>query len=154
MTPVIHRSFTLERSYPASAARVFRALSDPARKRRWFAEGEGFEVESYGMDFRVGGFERTRFRHLGGPPMTNDTLFLDIVPDRRLVFAYSMTLAGAPMSASLSTIELVPQGAGTLLRMTEHTAFLDGQDAGDLRREGTRGLLEALARAVEADTGG
>src|SRR5690606_12894395 len=126
--PVIHQSFTIERCYSTSAERVFEAFSDPAKKRRWFAEGEGFVIDSYSLDFQLGGFERTRFRFGDGPSMTNDCVYLDIVPDRRVVFAYSMTIGGAPLSSSLSTIELLENGDGTLLRMTEHTAYLDGND--------------------------
>ena len=149
--PVIHKSFTIERTYSTTAARVFRAHSDPRKKRRWFAEGEGFLVDSYALDFQVGGFERCRFRFgADGPPMTYDGVFLDIVPNERIVFAYAMTAGGAPMSASLSTIELVAADSGTLLRFTEHTAFLDGKDGSAARREGSKGLLEALAKELEA----
>jgi uncharacterized protein YndB with AHSA1/START domain len=147
--PVIHRSFVIERVYPATAAKVFRALSDPHKKRRWFAEGEGFVVESYTLDFRVGGFERARFRPTGGPPMTTDAVYLDILTDERVVFAYAMTVGGAPMSSSLGTMELTPTASGTLLRFTEHTAFVDGNDGSEGRREGSVGLLEALAKELE-----
>lgn len=146
--PVIHNSFTLDRTYPASVERVFRALSDPEQKRRWFVEGEGFVIDSYTLDFRVGGFERSRFRFGEGPTMTNDCVYLDIVKNQRLVFAYSMTIGGEPMSSSLGTMELSPAGSGTLLRYTEHTAYVDGKDGGEDRRAGTRELLEALAREL------
>lgn len=148
--PVIHQSFTIERTYPTSAERVFRALSDPEKRRRWFVEGEGFTIDSYSLEFRVGGFERTSFRFGDGPPMTNDCVFLDIQVNERLVFAYSMTLGGEPMSASLASMELSPAANGTLLRFSEHTAFLDGKDGSADRREGTRGLLEALAAELDA----
>jgi len=146
--PVIHNSFTLDRTYPASVERVFRALSDPEKKRRWFAEGEGFVIDSYTLDFKVGGFERTRFRFGEGPAMTNDCVYLDIVKNQRIIFAYSMTIGGEPMSSSLGTIELSSGAGGTLLRLTEHTAYVDGKDGSEGRREGTRELLEALAKEL------
>lgn len=148
--PVIHRSFTLDRTYPATPERVFRAFSDPVKKRRWFVEGEGFVIDHHELDFRVGGFERCRFRPEGGPPMTNDCLYLDIVPATRIVYAYAMTLGGAPMSSSLGTIELTATPEGTRLRLTEHTAYVDGNDGGEARREGTLELLEALGRELAA----
>jgi uncharacterized protein YndB with AHSA1/START domain len=64
--PVVHRTLSIERSYPAPPARVFEAFADPGTKRRWFAEDTGFEVDEFALDFRVGGFERTRFRPVGG----------------------------------------------------------------------------------------
>jgi uncharacterized protein YndB with AHSA1/START domain len=147
--PVIHKSFTIERTYPVPPERVFRAFRDPTRKRRWFAEAEGFTVESYTLDFRVDGFERCRFNFSGGPKMTLDAVHLDILENERIVFAYSMTMGGAPMSSSLGTMEFVRSKTGTLLRMTEHTAFVDGNDGSASRREGSLGLLERLAKELE-----
>jgi uncharacterized protein YndB with AHSA1/START domain len=144
----VHDTFTVERTYAQPAARVFRAFSDPGRKRRWFAEGEGFVIESYSLDFTVGGLERIRFRAPDGAPMTTDTVFHDIVPEVRIVFAYAMTYRGAPLSSSVATIELLPSPGGTRLVMTEHTVHLQG-DASAGRREGTEGLLERLAAHLE-----
>lgn len=152
MSPaVIHHTFTIDRTYPTTAARVSRALSDPAKKRRWFAEGDGFLIDSYTLDFRVGGFERSRFRFgADGPPMTNDCLYLDIAPHERLVFAYAMTVGGAAMSSSLGTMQLIAAPGGTTLRYTEQTAYVDGNDGSHGRCEGSIGLFEALARELAA----
>jgi len=67
MPSVIHRILTLERHYPHTPARVFRAFKDPRQKLRWFAGGEGVVVDDYALDFVAGGFERTRFRLVGRP---------------------------------------------------------------------------------------
>ncbi|MFT3713525.1 MAG: SRPBCC family protein [Archangium sp.] len=152
MHNAIHNSFTLERTYPATAARVFAAFKDPVKKARWFVGGEGFLIDSYSFDFQVGGWERFRFRFgADGPPMTNDTIYLEIVPEQRLVFAYSMTIGGNSLSASLTTIELTPSadGKSTRLLFHEHDTFLDGKDGGPSRKEGTEGLLKSLARELE-----
>lgn len=142
---VIHKDFVIDREYPQRPERVFAAHSDPEKKRRWFAEGAGFVVERYDLDFKVGGRESCGFRPDGGPAMTFDGYYLDIVTNERIVLAYAMTMGGAPMSSSLSTIELIPTSKGTKLRYTEHTAFVDGNDASEGRREGSLALLERLA---------
>jgi uncharacterized protein YndB with AHSA1/START domain len=77
---VMHSTFVIERSYPATPDRVFAAFSDPAQKRRWFAEGEESEIEHFEMDFRVGGSEQARFRTKNGFACRNDTVYLDILP--------------------------------------------------------------------------
>jgi uncharacterized protein YndB with AHSA1/START domain len=46
--------------------------------------------DGYESDFRIGGTERSLFRFGDSPQMSNDTVFLDIVPNRRIVLAYSM----------------------------------------------------------------
>ena len=144
-TSVVHSSFSIERAYPSPPARVFAAFSNQATKRRWFAEGEGWEIAEFTLDFRVGGRETSRFRFRGGPPMGNDTIFLDIVAERRIVLAYTMTVNETRISVSLATVELNPSGQGTTLTYTEQGAFFDGADKAALREAGCRTLLENLA---------
>lgn len=147
--PVVHSTFRLERVYEATPERVFQAFSDPEVKRRWLIEGEGFEVFDYQPDFKIGGREFSRFRFEGYPEMINETIYQDIVPNERIVFCYRMAMDGVPMSASLTTIEFIREDGGTRLIHTEQGAYLDGSDDGTGREEGTRGLLEILAKEVE-----
>jgi uncharacterized protein YndB with AHSA1/START domain len=141
---VIHSSFSIERTYPSPPARVFAAFSNQETKRRWFAEGEGWEVNEFTLDFRVGGHEVSRFRFKGGAPMGNDTVYLDIVPERRIVLAYTMTVGDKRTSVSLATVEIAPSGDGARLVYTEQGAFFDGADATKRRESGCRMLLERL----------
>jgi uncharacterized protein YndB with AHSA1/START domain len=148
---VTHSTFVIDRHYPATPERVFAAFADKATKRRWCVEGEGFTIEELEMDFRVGGRERSRFRFEGGAPIVCDAIYQDIVPDERIVFAYTMTAGDKRMSSSLTTIELLPSGAGTALIFTEQGAFFDGSPASEgwsprEREHGSRGLLEQLAK--------
>jgi len=142
---VVHATFTVERNYDFPPARVFDAFADTAAKRRWFAEGDGWTIEEFVADFRPGGFERSRFRFRDGPPMRNDTVYQDIVPNERIIIAYSMMFGEDRISSSLATMEFKPAGKGTRLVLTEQGAYLDGHDNVPQREEGTRGLLEALA---------
>lgn len=148
---VTHTTFVIERTYPAMPPRVFAALSDPVKKRRWFREGEG-STEVFEMDFRVGGRERSSFRIRGGPVdgmlCTNDTTYQDIVPDSRIVLAYTMTLGERRFSASLATFELLPASGGTRLIFTEQAAFFEGADGPEMRKDGWQELLERLANEL------
>lgn len=145
---VTHATFTIERIYDAPPARVFRAYADAAAKRRWFVEGEGWTVEEFVDDFRVGGIERSSFRFRGGPLIRNETIYHDIVPDRRIIIAYRMTVGDERISASLATIQLENEGRGTRHIFTEQGAYLDGHDDVAQREAGTRELHEALAREL------
>ena len=145
-----HETFTIERFYPQTPETVFAAFADEAIKRRWFVEGEGWAIEEYTLDFRLGGFERSRFRFKDGSVVTNDTVYQDIVENERIVLAYWMSVDGQPLSASMTTIELKPEGTGTRLTYIEYDVFFEGLDTPESRESGCRALLEALAATLDA----
>ena len=147
--PVVHSTFVIERSYPATPERVFAAFADQTKKRRWFVEGDHHDVEHYEMDFRVGGKEVARFRFKEGTPLkglacTSDSSYQDIVPNRRVVFASTMSIGDKCISASLVTVELLPSEPGTDLICTHQGAFFEGADGPEMREGGWRKLLEKL----------
>jgi uncharacterized protein YndB with AHSA1/START domain len=139
-----HATFVGERSYEAPPARVFAAWADPAAKSRWFG-GPDDEVE---MDFRVGGREFSRGTAPNGQLYSYEARYRDIVEDERIVYAYDMHLDDILISVSLGTVELRPEGEGTLLVYTEQGAFLDGHDDPASREQGTGGLLDALGEEL------
>ena len=151
---VIHGTFVIERSLSAAPDRVFAALADPAKKRRWFAEeDEGQTVEAFEMDFRVGGSERARFRFKAGSPfpgtaLASDSTYLDIVEGRRIVIASTMTLGEKRISASLLTFELLGSEKGTDLIFTHQGAFFEGSGGPKMREAGWQKLLGQLEGEV------
>ena len=146
-TSVTHGTFVIERNYPVAPERVFAAFSDPAKKHRWFVDDEASGVEDFGMDFRVGGVERKRFSNKYGV-FTNDTVYLDIVPDRRIVFAYTMSMGDRRFSSSQATVELLATEKGTNLIFTEQGAYFEGSDGPKMRQDGWQVLLESLAKEL------
>ena len=149
---VTHATFVVERTYAASPARVFAAWSEPAIKRRWFAGPEDWEPEEHELDFRIGGRERSTGGPKGGPVHTYDAIYMDIVPNKRIISSYEMHLDETRISVSLATVELKPKDAGTRLIYTEQGAFLDGYDNAAQREQGTIELLDALGVELRRET--
>src|SRR5580704_3703610 len=152
-TKVTHATFTIERSYPTTPERVFAAFADPQKKRRWYAEGEGRKPEIFEMDFRVGGNERTQSRMGSDTPfpgvaLTNQSTYQDIEPNRRIVFAYTMTIGDLRISASLATVEFIATDKGTDLIFTDQGAFFEGSDGPKMREQGWSHLLDGIAAEV------
>lgn len=141
---IVHSTFVIERTYPGSAARVFAAFSDPAIKRRWFLEGENWHADAYDLDFREGGQETSRFRLKEGPKVTNETIYQDIVDEKRIVFVYAMTVGDKRISASLASVELFASGKGTRVVYTEQGQFFDGADQPKRRESGWAELFDKL----------
>ena len=141
---VTHSTFVIDREYPSPTAQVFAAFSDPKKKRRWFAEGEEMEVESYLIEFREGGHEHVSFRSKQGHLFTNETVYQDIVIGQRIVFAYTMSMNEKRISSSQSTVELVPSKTGTKMIYTEQAAFFEGADGPKMRKDGWNALFDRL----------
>lgn len=136
---IAHGTFVLERTYPATAARIFQAWADPAIKQRWFGGGQAPEI----FDFREGGREYSEGEG-GGATFTFDVTYQDIVENNRIVYSYQMSMNGKRISVSVAAIELFPDGEATRLTITEHGCFFDGLDNVDQRRAGTEQMLGAL----------
>lgn len=144
-----HGRFTLERFYPHAVERVFFAHADKDTLYRWRVSGEGFVVHSHELDFREGGREFSVFRYGDGPEMTFAAEYHVIIPNRRIVNTYWMTMGGEPLSVSLLTLDFLPEGGGARLLMTEQGAYFGDPAAVAGREEGMRELLGLLG--VELD---
>jgi uncharacterized protein YndB with AHSA1/START domain len=145
---VVHATFRIERTYPASSAQVFKALTDPIAKAKWHTGGKGYTVLAREMDVRPGGREHVKGRWESGVVATLDALYQDVVADERIVYAYEMHLDDRKISVSLATLELKPAGTGTRLVVTEQGAFLDGHDDPATREHGTNVLFDALGKSL------
>jgi len=140
---VAHATFSLERSYPVEPRRVFAAWADPAAKARWFGVPDG----EHELDFRVGGREVTSARR-EGKAMRFETVYRDIVADRRIVYSSGLFSDGRLATVSLTTVEFDATGQGALLRLTEQATYLDGMEQPSWREEGTSAWLDALEREL------
>lgn len=147
---VVHGSFTIERTYPASPARVFAAFATLEAKSRWFGPPAGTDTSDQEFDFRVGGRERFASKH-ETTTYSFDAVYYDIVPDERIVTAYEMYADDTRMSVSIATVEITPAGSGAHLVYTEQGAFLDGTDKPEYREHGTKELLDKLGDVLQAE---
>ncbi len=103
------------------------------------------------LDFRVGGREVARGRPDGGPVMTFESLYRDIVPEQRIVYTSTLSAGNDVMTVSVTTVEFSPAEGGTRLVLTEQGAFLDGREEPAWREHGTAAQLDALAAQLATE---
>ena len=126
-------------------ALVFAAFTDPHAKSRWFPGEGGFQLIERRMDLREGGREHLSGRWPNGVVSRFDAIYLDVIPDARLVYAYELHLDDRKISVSLVTLGFLATAVGTRLTVTEQGVFLDGYADQGARAGGTAGLLDKLA---------
>lgn len=147
---VAHTTFVIERDLPANPRHAFRFWSEPELKARWNDCHPDWTVLEDSFDFSVGGIETKRWRMPDGAELTFRADYFDIVAGQRIIYGFEMSLAGKRVSASLATIELLPDGTRTRMMFTEQLAFLGTADAMAARISGTGTgfdrLVEVLAR--------
>jgi uncharacterized protein YndB with AHSA1/START domain len=148
-----HSTFVIERSYPVSPERVFSAFANAETKRRWYAASRSIDVEEFKMDFRIGGRDHAGYRFkegspFPGTPLLYDTVYHDIVPNRLIVSAYTMTLGDKRVSTSLNTFEFLPTDRGADMIFTEQGAYTQNSGGPQMREEGWRSLFEELAKEL------
>jgi uncharacterized protein YndB with AHSA1/START domain len=149
-TTIIHSTFVIDRNYPQSPDRVFAAFAQPARKRRWYAEGD-HEIQEFEMEFRVGGSERFRYRFKDGHPIAgseiaNESTYQDITPENRIVTTTRMSLNGKPVLVAVLTLEFVASASGTDLVFTNQGTYIDWPDGAVMIEQGWRSLFARLEK--------
>jgi uncharacterized protein YndB with AHSA1/START domain len=152
---VIHNTFVLERNYPEPPKTVFAAFADARKKRRWFAEGDGHEVQQFELEFRVGGTERLKYQLKAGTPVagmiiTYESRYQNIVPEQRIVSSATMDLGEKRIVISLVTVEFLRTDKGTDLILTHQGTYLSGMSGltPQMLEAGWRKLLDILAAVV------
>jgi uncharacterized protein YndB with AHSA1/START domain len=140
---IAHGSFTVKRTYPVPAARVFAAFADPEIKGKWYGDPNKESVADT-FDFKVGGVERRTGSIDADNRYAVELRYHDIAPNRRIIYAYEVEINGTRHSVSVAVVEMRSSGDGTELSITEHGAFLDGHENPIGREGGANFILERL----------
>jgi uncharacterized protein YndB with AHSA1/START domain len=126
----------VERRIAASPATVFSFFSDVTRWLRW----QGLEAE---IELEPGGTFRMNVR---GDGFASGS-FLEVVPNRRVIFTWGWEdeSLGVPAGSTVVEIELEPDGNGTLLRLRHRDLPPSAVEAHRLGWEHYTGRLGVVA---------
>ena len=138
-------SLTLTRRLGARPEKVYAAWTQPEQLVQWFGPSTVKSGSlSADIDLRVGGRYRISFTNDKGEYFEVGGVYREVVPNERLVFSW--VWHSTPERESLVTVQLKPDGAGTLL-VFNHAQFFD-ETARDNHARGWAELLTKLESLV------
>ncbi|MFC3227492.1 SRPBCC family protein [Marinibaculum pumilum] len=108
------RDLVLSRFIPAPPPLLYRCWSEPDLLKRFFCP-RPWSVSHAVLDLRPGGSCRITMCDPQGKAYPNDGVYLEVVPNRRLVFTDAYTAGWRPSEKPFMTgiIDFVPEGGGT-----------------------------------------
>lgn len=108
----------LERVMDGTPAQIWRAWTEPELMKEWFCP-RPWRVTRAEIDVRAGGASLIVMQGPDSPEMPNRGVYLEVVPNRRLVFTDAFTSAWVPSEKPFMTgiVELEAQG-GNKVRYT------------------------------------
>jgi uncharacterized protein YndB with AHSA1/START domain len=132
-------SLTINRRFKSSPEKIYAAWTQPDQVVQWFGP-PGVRDASADFDLRAGGRYTIVAFTADGERNQVGGVFHEVVPNRKLVYTWAWH--STPERESLVTLELKPDGGGTLLTL-QHEQFFD-EPARDRHNAGWTGALTKL----------
>jgi uncharacterized protein YndB with AHSA1/START domain len=115
--PASDRELVLTRTINAPPAKVFRAWTEPELLKQWFAP-RPWTVSAAEADVRPGGSSLIVMRSPEGQEFPNPGVYLEVVPNERLVFTDAYTSAWEPSEKPFMTVILTFEDEGGKTKYT------------------------------------
>ena len=145
----------LERFVDVPPELAFRGWTYPEMLKQWFCP-RPWKTVACEIDLRVGGAFNTTMESPEGERMpASNGCYLEVVPNRKLVFTDAMSSGFRPNAKPFMTgiVEFIPKDGGTLYRATAKHADLETktshEEMGFLGGWGT--ALEQLVELIQRD---
>lgn len=139
------RDLMLTRHFDATPAQVYEAWRDPDLMRQWFAPLP-WTIARVESDFRPGGRSLVVMRSPEGEEFPNPGLYLEVVPNEKIVFTDAYTSAWIPSPKPFMTVTATfePEDGGT-----RYTAIVRHWTAEDRRSHEEMGFHEGWGQCAD-----
>ena len=118
---------TLTRVIDATPHQVFRAWTEPALLKQWFTP-RPWTTPVVETDVRPGGSSHILMRGPDGTEHPNRGVYLEVVPDAKLVFTDAYTRAWEPSAKPFMTVVLTFEPEGGKTRYTARVRHWNAKD--------------------------
>jgi uncharacterized protein YndB with AHSA1/START domain len=116
-TPASDRELVIQRIIDAPRAKVYRAWTDPKLLTQWFAP-KPYTTPKAELNVRAGGANLIVMRDPQGNEFPNRGVYLEVVPNERLVFTDAYTQAWEPSAKPFMTVILTFEDVAGKTRYT------------------------------------
>ncbi|MES2414998.1 MAG: SRPBCC family protein [Pseudomonadota bacterium] len=144
-TPASDRELVLTRLIDAPPEKVYQAWTTPTLMLQWFTP-KPFETVRVETDVRPGGSSLVVMRGPDGTEFPNRGVYLEVVPNKKLVFTDAFTDAWKPSDKPFMTGILTFDDEGG---KTRYTARVVHWTAADREAHEKMGFLEGWGKATE-----
>lgn len=140
------RTLTLVRTLDAPRDKIFRCWTEGPLLMQWFtpAPWKTVEVE---LDVRPGGSTRIVMQNPDGETFPNLGIYLDVVPNERLVFTDAFTSAWEPSAKPFIVGDIRLEDAGN--NQTRYTAIVRHWSVEDRDRHDKMGFHDGWNKAAD-----
>jgi uncharacterized protein YndB with AHSA1/START domain len=145
------RELLLTRLIDAPPEKLYRAWTEPALLKQWFAP-HPWTTPRAELDVRPGGANLVVMRSPDGNDSPNRGVYLEVVPNQRLVFTDAYTEAWQPSEKPFMTVILAFEEEGGKTRYTARVRHWTAADREAHEKMGFHGGWEMCARQLEALT--
>jgi uncharacterized protein YndB with AHSA1/START domain len=145
-TSIEGRDLVLTRDFDATPDKLFRAWTDPALITQWFTPAP-WTTPKAELDVRPGGSSAITMRGPDGNEFPNRGVFLEVVPNKRLVFTDAYTSAWVPSEKPFMTVALTFEDLGN--NRTRYTARVHHWTVADLEAHEKMGFHQGWPIATE-----
>ena len=121
------RELVLTRLIDASREKLYRAWTEPELLKQWFAPSP-WTTPKAELDVRPGGANLIVMRGPDGNEFPNRGVYLEVVPNQRLVFTDAFTQAWEPSQKPFMTVILTFEDEGGKTRYTARVRHWTNED--------------------------
>lgn len=136
----------LSRIIDAPRSAVYRCWTEPELMKQWFTP-RPYTTPVVEVDVRPGGANFILMKSPDGQEIPNRGIYLEVVPNERLVFTDAYTQAWVPSAKPFMTAILTFEDAGA--NQTRYTATVRHWSAEDCEAHKTMGFHEGWGKATD-----
>ena len=148
-TATDHGTVVVERTINVPVARAYAAFANPKDREAWAAPSDTAVFIYDETDFRVGGRDVARCGAKNDPRFRVEARYVDIVPMQRIVSTETIHEADRLLAANITTVEFLPEGERTRMKVTVQIASFVGQGMIENTEAGHTGALNNMAQYLE-----